>query len=127
MKKFSKIVEDITNKEVSIDFKKDKEEDLSNDITELDDQVSDEVKGTILDGEWEIVNIIDVTTEKPAVNEAIIINAELGDKEVKRGDFIYITALINKKGRPYHQSQMGVLKVRVVEIYNTLLVLNSLR
>lgn len=126
MKKFSKIVEDITNKEVSIDFKKDKEEELSNDITELDDQVSDEVKSTILDGEWEIVNIIDVTTEKP-MNEAIIINAELGDKEVKRGDFIYITALINKKGRPYHQSQMGVLKVRVVEIYNTLLVLNSLR
>jgi len=126
MKKFSKIVEDITNKEVSIDFKKDKEDDLSNDITELDDQVSDEVKSTILDGEWEIVNIIDVTTEKP-MNEAIIINAELGDKEVKRGDFIYITALINKKGRPYHQSQMGVLKVRVVEIYNTLLVLNSLR
>jgi len=126
MKKFSKIVEDITNKETSIDFKKDKEEELSNDITELDDQVSDEVKSTILDGEWEIVNIIDVTTEKP-MNEAIIINAELGDKEVKRGDFIYITALINKKGRPYHQSQMGVLKVRVVEIYNTLLVLNSLR
>ena len=126
MKKFSKIVEDITNKETSIDFKKDKEEELSNDITELDDQVSDEVKSTILDGEWEIVNIIDVTTEKP-VNEAIIINAELGDKEVKRGDFIYITALINKKGRPYHQSQMGVLKVRVVEIYNTLLVLNSLK
>lgn len=126
MKKFSKIVEDITNKEVSIDFKKDKEEELSNDITELDDQVSDEVKSTILDGEWEIINIIDVTTEKP-MNEAIIINAELGNKEVKRGDFIYITALINKKGRPYHQSQMGVLKVRVVEIYNTLLVLNSLK
>ena len=126
MKKFSKIVEDITNKEASIEFKKDKEEELSNDITELDDQVSDEVKSTILDGEWEIVNIIDVTTEKP-MNEAIIINAELGNKEVKRGDFIYITALINKKGRPYHQSQMGVLKVRVVEIYNTLLVLNSLK
>jgi len=126
MKKFSKIVEDITNKEVSIDFKKDKEEDLSNDITELDDQLSDEIKSTILDGEWEIVNIIDVSTEKPT-NESIIINAELGNKEVKRGDFIYITALINKKGKPYHQSQMGVLKVRVIEIYNTLLVLNSLR
>jgi len=95
MKKFSKIVEDITNKETSIDFKKDKEEELSNDITELDDQVSDEVKSTILDGEWEIVNIIDVTTEKP-VNEAIIINAELGDKEVKRGDFI---ATIGNSGR----------------------------
>lgn len=122
MKKFS----NITDKEVSIDFDKDKESDLSNDITELDNQVSDAIKNTILDGEWEIVNIIDVTTNKPT-NEAIIINAELGNKEVKRGEFLYVTALINKKGRAYHQSQMGVLKVRVVEIYNTLLVLNSLK
>lgn len=122
MKKFT----DITDKDASIEFNKDKEDDLSNDITQLDDQVSDEVKNTILDGEWDIVNVIDVSTNKPT-NEAIIINAELGDKQVKRGEFLYVTALINKKGRPYHQSQMGVLKVRVVEIYNTLLVLNSLR
>jgi len=88
--------------------------------------LNDEVKNTILDGEWEICNVIDVSANKPT-NEAIIINAELGDKQVKRGEFLYVTALINKKGRPYHQSQMGVLKVRVVEIYNTLLVLNSLR
>jgi hypothetical protein len=122
MKKFT----DITDKDASIEFNKDKEDDLSNDITQLDDQVSDEVKNTILDGEWDIVNVIDVSANKPT-NEAIIINAELGDKQVKRGEFLYVTALINKKGRPYHQSQMGVLKVRVVEIYNTLLVLNSLR
>lgn len=122
MKKFT----DITDKDSSMEFKKDKPGDLSNDIEELDDQVADQINGTILDGEWEIVNIIDVTKDEPT-NEAIIINAELGDKQVKRGEFLYITALINKKNRPYHQSQMGVLKVRVVEIYNTLLVLNSLR
>ncbi len=122
MKKFS----DITNKESSIEFKKDKPADLSNDIQNLDDQILDQVKTTILDGDWEIVNVIDVSTNKPT-NEAIIINAELGDKQIKRGEFLYVTALINKKGRPYHQSQMGVVKVRVVEIYNTLLVLNTLR
>lgn len=124
MKKFT---EKITDKEVSIDFKKEKTDDLSKDINTLDGQVADQVESTLLDGEWEIVNIIDVTKEQPEINEAIIINAELGDKQVKRGEFLYITALINKKGRPYHQSQMGVLKVRVVEIYNTLLVLNSLK
>ena len=122
MKKFS----DITNKESSIEFKKDKPTDLSNDIQSLDDQILDQVKTTILDGDWEIVNVIDVSTNKPT-NEAIIINAELGDKQIKRGEFLYVTALINKKGRPYHQSQMGVIKVRVVEIYNTLLVLNTLK
>lgn len=126
MKKFSKLVESIIDKEVSIEFKKDKSNSLSNDIDALDDQVSDEVKGTILDGEWEIVNVIDVSMNQPT-NESVVINAELGNKEVKRGDYIYITALLNKKDKPYHQSQMGVIKVRVVEIYNTLLVLNQLK
>ena len=126
MRKFSKLIESITDKEVSIEFKKDKSDSLSNDIDALDDQVSDEVKGTILDGEWEIVNVIDVSMDQPT-NESVVINAELGNKEVKRGDYIYITALLNKKDKPYHQSQMGVIKVRVVEIYNTLLVLNQLK
>ena len=44
MKKFT----DITDKDSSMEFNKDKESDLSNDITELNDQVSDEVKNTIL-------------------------------------------------------------------------------
>lgn len=130
MKKFS----DISDKEKSIDFKKKKQsKDLSTDIDNLDDQLSDEVKSTILKGEWEIQSIISVSNEPPTEdeiksNEAIIINAELGTKPVKRGDFIYITALINKRGSSsYHQSQMGVIKVRVVEIFNSLLVLNQLR
>lgn len=130
MKKFS----DISDKDASMDFKKKKQsKDLSTDIDNLDDQVSDEVKSTILDGEWEIQSIMNVSTEPPSEdeiksNEAIIINAELGNEPVKRGDFIYITALINKRGSSsYHQSQMGVIKVRVVEIFNTLLILNQLR
>lgn len=129
MKKFS----DISDKKSSLDFKKDKTKELSNDIDSLDDQLSDEVKSTILDGEWQIDSIISVSTEPPTEediksNEAIVINAELGKDPVKRGDFIYITALINKRGSSMvHQSQMGVVKCRVVEIYNTLMVLNQLR
>jgi hypothetical protein len=129
MKKFS----DISDKDSSLDFKKDKPNQLSNDIDSLDNQLSDEIKSTILDGEWQIDSIISVSTEAPTEdeiksNEAIVINAELGKEPVKRGDFIYITALINKRGSSMiHQSQMGVIKVRVVEIYNTLMVLNQLR
>jgi hypothetical protein len=129
MKKFS----DVSKKDFSLDFKKDKSSILSNDVDKLDSQISDEVKSTILEGEWEIDSIISVSIDPPTEeeiksNEAIVINAELGKEPVKRGDFIYITALINKKGSNYiHQGQMGVIKTRIVEIYNTLLVLNQLR
>jgi hypothetical protein len=129
MKKFS----DISNKESSLNFKKDKSDNLSKDVDSLNDQISDEIKSTILEGEWQIDSIISVSTDPPTEeeiksNEAIVINAELGKEPVKSGDFIYITALINRKGSTYvHQSQMGVVKCRVVEIYNSLMVLNQLR
>lgn len=125
MKKFS----NITSKDYSLEFEKSKKDkDLSTDIESLDDQIGDLIDTSKLSGEWDIVNIIDVSTNKPDdINEAIIINAELGDKTVKRGDFIYVTALIHKKGSSFNQNQMGVLKVRVVDIYNSLLVLNNLR
>lgn len=123
MRKFS----DITNKENSLSFKKDKQVNMSNDINSLDDQISDSIESTIVDGEWEIVNVIDVSLDEPNIKESVIINAELGNKTVKRGDIFYITAILHKKGSYYHQNQMGVIKVRVVELYNSLHVLNSLK
>lgn len=128
MKKFS----DISNKDVSIEFDKKKQNSLSSDVESLDDQLEDKIKSTKLDGEWEIKSVVSVSLDPPTEeelksNEAIVINAELGQKPIKRGDFIYITALINKKGNYTHQNQMGVVKTRIVEIYNTLLVLNQLR
>lgn len=125
MKKFT----DITDKNSSIDFDKKKSKNLSTDIQNLDDQLESEVVGTKLDGEWEIVSVIDVSTESPKTNEAIIINAELGSGEIKRGEYIYITAQIKKKGQTqaYHQSQMGVIKCQVRDIYNTMYILNNLR
>jgi hypothetical protein len=127
MKKFSSI----TDKNTSIDFKKKKQSDVSNDIESLDNQIEKEIEGTKLDGSWEIVSIIDVSTEMPDVNEskALIINAEVGNREIKRGEHIYITAQIKRPGQTqaYHHNQMGVIKVRVVDIYNTMMILNSIR
>jgi hypothetical protein len=124
MKKFT----DITNKTSSIDFNKKKSKNLSTDIQSLDNQLESEVEGTKLDGEWEIVSVIDVSANPPT-NEALVINAELGSQEVKRGDYIYITAQIKKPGQTqmYHHSQMGVLKCQVRDIYNTMYILNSLK
>lgn len=125
MKKFS----DISDKNSKLNFKKDKFKSTSNDIQKLDDQLESEVEGTKLDGSWEIVSIIDVSKEMPKTNEAIIINAELGKGEIKRGEYIYITAQIKKPGQSqaYHQSQMGVIKCQVRDIYNTMYILNSLK
>ena len=126
MKKFT----DITDKNSSIKFDKKKTKNLATDIENLNDQLGNEVKGTKLDGEWEIVSIVDVSTNKPPdINEALIINAEVGDKEIKRGDLIYITAQIKQKGQSqaYFHSQMGVIRCRVVDIFHTMSILNNLK
>lgn len=78
------------------------------------------------DGEFEIVGINDVSTEKPKdINEAMIINADLGNNEVKRGDVLWITAMIKKKNVTWNS--MAVLKVRVTDMYNGLSILNTLK
>ena len=126
MKKFS----NISDKDSSLDFelKRKKGEVLSDDIEDLQDDLNRSAEETKLDGEWVIDSIIDVTKNDPNLNEAIIVNAELGDKTVKRGDYIYITALIHRKeGTAYHQQQMGVIKTRITDIYNNLFILNSIR
>lgn len=124
MKKFT----DINDKNTIIDFDKEKQKELSVDINTLNDQIEKDVKLDKLSGEWEIVNILDVSMNMP-VTEAIIINAELGKGEIKRGDFIYITAQIKKPNQTiaYHNMQMGVIKVRVVDIFNTMSILNNLK
>ena len=123
MKKFT----DITNKSSSIEFEKDKSGILSNDIDNLNDQLKNSIESTISSEEWEIVNVIDVSLDDPNIKESVIINADLTNKSVKRGDVIYIIAILHKKGSYYHQNQMGVIKVRIVEIYNSLHVLNTLK
>lgn len=79
---------------------------------------------TIVDGEWEIEQIIDVSTNPP-IDESVIINPHLSGDPVKRGDFIYITAILNKAGRRISNNSVGVIKARVVDIYNSLLPLNQ--
>jgi len=125
MKKFS----DISDKRSSLNFKKEKTKNTSTDIQSLNNQLSKEVEGTKLEGGWEIVSVIDVSTEMPDIKESLIINAELGNKEIKRGDVIYITAQIKKKdqSQSFNQVKMGVIKVRVIDIFNTMSILNNLK
>ncbi len=103
-------------------------EPLSNDVEIIKDEIEDMDKHKVSTGEWEIVNVIDVSTNEPEMtSETVVVNADLGSKEVKRGDEIYITAMLKKKEGNWTQPNvMGVIKVRVIDIYNSLSILNSL-
>jgi len=89
--------------------------------------------------EWEIGEIIEIHDEDPHkseedrledsmkgnVDEAITFDTQV-PKDVKRGDYIWITALIRRKGTSYNDpGRQAVIKVRVVDIYYGLAHLNK--
>ena len=97
------------------------------------------------DGEYEkidepvsIVKVIGVLTDEKEVAkienqlESIsggpVFNTDLQLKQVKRGDTIWVTALLQRKGNTTYSSQnMGVLKCRVSDIYYGLNKLKSIQ
>ena len=80
-------------------------------------------------GEFEIESIIDIFHDPKDIElkeNVIGIPSDLSQKELKRGDTIYITALIKKKGISFTApATQAVLKVRVVDIYHGLSYLNK--
>ena len=107
------------------DFKKSKVFDpLSNDIValrELEDGNIEKVTGPI-----EILQVTDVITDKDRISkleEAIsggpMFNADLTNKEVKRGDVIWVTALaVRPQSTSWNnQPSYHVLKCRIVDIF----------
>lgn len=106
-------------------FKKDKTFDpLSSDIValkELEDGNIEKVKGPI-----EIVQVTGVITDEDRIaklEESITggpqFNADLGSKEVKRGDIIWVTALAQRPQSASWNAQPSyhVIKCRVVDIF----------
>lgn len=136
MKSFKKFVSDSNRRKDAVEEKpfempkKGKDlEPLTDDLQPLQDEIEKSQKAIKLkDDEWELVSIVDITTKEPQIKEAVIVNADLGNTEVSRGDELYITAMLKKKEAKYYsQNVMGVIKVRVVDIYNSLSILNSLK
>lgn len=83
--------------------------------------------------EWEVENIISIMDEDPQTseenllkNEAITFDASV-PRDVSRGDFIWITALIKRKGATSlnDPGRQAVIKLRVVDIYYGLQHLNK--
>jgi len=113
--------------------KKSELEPLSDDIEIINIEGEDDDKFD--DKEFEIESIIDVIKPEDIeygneldIDESITTQAHTMDgKNYKRGDTIYITALLRKKGTTSFNSPsvQGVLKVRITDIYYGLQYLNK--
>jgi|ERR1035437_3788468 hypothetical protein len=106
--------------------------DYSNLSDELDALNIQDIEGNKLKGSFEIESIIDVFLDPkdiPSIKEANVVgvNTDLSVKEFKRGDTIYITALLRKPGTTSFNSPaiQGVIQLRVVDIYYGLQYLNK--
>jgi hypothetical protein len=111
--------------------KKGEQEPLMNDIeTEFIDEYGEKFNPD----EWEIDEIISILDSDPSkseedfeneIDEAITFDTQV-PKDVKRGDHIWITAMIKKKNSSYNNpGRQAVIKVRVIDIYYGLSHLNK--
>ena len=113
------------------DFAKNKEfQPLSDDIIALSDtgeykKIKEPVK---------IVQVTGVLTDEDEIKKineisgGPILNTDISLKQVKRGDIIYLTVLLQKPGSAVFTAQtMGVLKVRISDIYFGLNILNTIK
>ena len=79
----------------------------------------------ILKGDYYIENILDIITDEDEIakNEAaLVLDDSLAPKNIKKGDYIWMTALLKKKGTESYTSQSytATIKLRVDDIYNGL-------
>ena len=133
MSDITKKFDDFKSKKVK-DFDKSKEfQPLSDDIiaiSKLDNGEYEKVQGPI-----EIVQITGVITDEDEIKKldeiagGPVFSTDLGVKQVKRGDIIWITAFIQKPGTQSwsNQQSQATLKCRIVDIYSGLNKLNSLK
>lgn len=115
-------------------FNKDKEfQSLSDDIiaiSKLDNGDYQKVKGPV-----KIVQITGVITDEEEIKKldeiagGPVLNTDLSLKQVKRGDTIWLTALLQKPSNStvYNSQTMSVIKARIVDIYYGLNKLNQMK
>ena len=114
------------------EFDKDKSfQPLSDDIiaiSKLDNGDYEKVKEPVI-----ITQITGVITDKEEIKKldevaGPLLSTDISMKTVKRGQEIWITCLLNKPGSSVYSSQtVGVLKVRIVDIFYGLSKLSTLK
>lgn len=114
-------------------FEKDKEfQPLSDDIitiSKLDNGDYEKVKGPI-----KIVQVTGVITDEDEIKKldeiagGPVLNTDISLKQVKRGQEIWITCLLQKPGSAVYNSQsLGCLRVRIIDIFYGLSKLSTLK
>jgi hypothetical protein len=103
MKKFSVLSNDIENKDLVVDLEK------------------------IKNGEYSIESIIDIIHEEPIEESNLIGGADFSQKDIKRGQYLYISCLMRKNGTSSLNSPavQAVLQVKIVDITYGLSMLNK--
>ncbi len=103
--------------------------DLSDDIvalSKLDDGTYEEIKEPI--SVLQITGLITDKDELAKIDEAFTLDTSVVVKDIKRGDILYLTALLEKTNSTSRNAQnWGVIKVRVVDYYWGLNKLNTLK
>lgn len=105
-------------------------------------ELSDDIEKEVLDLEdvqiksksnqtFEIESIIDVFADPkdlPLTESGLVaMNADLSNKDIKRGDTVYITAMVRKEGQSFSSpATQAVIKLRIVDIYHGLAYLNKI-
>lgn len=77
----------------------------------------------------EIVQITGIIGEDEAkkIDENFVVHAgDFTNKNVKRGDYVYLSCILKKPGDSYSPHTQGVLQCRVTDIYLGLSKLNSI-
>ena len=100
--------------------KKDDLKPLADDILALEETEDGEfipIKGPI-----EIESIIDIIKDESVITkieENITVDTAISVGEVKRGQIIYLTAMLKRSHQttPYNQTTMGVLKCRIIDYF----------
>lgn len=102
---------------------------LSDDITalsKLDDGTYEEIKEpiTIL----QVTGLITDEKELAKIEEAFTMDTSVVVKDIKRGDTLYLTALLEKSnGQSRNAQNWGIIKVRIVDYYYGLNKLNTIK
>lgn len=126
--------QDFKNKEVD-DFNKTKEyKSLSNDIiamSKLDNGEFEPIEGEV--NIVQVLGIVDNPDEikniEKSIKENLTLDTSLVLKSVKRGQVLWMTALLQKdsKAQTLNSQTLGVVKVRVVDFFYGLTKLNQIK
>lgn len=120
--------EEYTLEHTTVNEDKEDYQNLSNDIEIMKKDLDGEIEKVDFK-EWEVVKIVDVIKDPKEIEDlehqikeakgGVRLNMDLDAKDVKRGDTLWITAILapRNKSTAYSPGTMGVLKVRVSDIY----------